>query len=390
MDRPTDREERDDAPDLTRRKLLRNTGLGAGALLIPSLLAACGSDSSPSAASATAATAAASGESAELKAVLDGITSKQVIIATYGGDTEAARKRIFWDPFTKRTGVKVIEADAGALGDQMEMGLIPTKWDAFHASTSESYAAQREGKKKLPTVPKLAYEDLIEKKFQPYMWQSFFVGYLPAFLKGSFSGNEPKTWADYFDTKTFPGKRAWPGAAYTSGTREAALLADGVAPADVYPLDIERADAKIKSIWDDFVFYNEFPQVQSYLTSKTVAISFGPNGMWKGLANKGVETTVMWDATPILEPNGMNIMPEAPNLDAVQALACFCSQPELQAQFAKATNYGPPSKAAFSKLTKAEIAQLPNAPGRVTVSPDTVYLGGVQTKLATDNKKLFS
>jgi hypothetical protein len=82
MDRPIDRDERDDAPDLTRRTLLRNTGLGASALLIPSLLAACGSDSSSSAASSTTATTAASGESAELKAVLDGIKSKQVIIAT--------------------------------------------------------------------------------------------------------------------------------------------------------------------------------------------------------------------------------------------------------------------------------------------------------------------
>ena len=374
---------------LTRRGLLKRGGIGASALLLPGVLAACGSSSSSSSGAASS-NAAASTESPALTKVLDNIKSKQVIVATYGGDTEAARKKVFWDPFTARTKVQVIEADAGALGDQMQQGLIPTKWDAFHGSTDEAYAALLTGKKKIPRLPSLAWENLIEKRFEPYMWQSFFIGYVPATLPGNFTGTQPTTWADFFDTKKFPGKRAWPGEPYTSGTRQAALLADGVAPDKVYPMDIERADAKIKSIFSDFLFYQQFPQAQSFLTSHAVSMSFGPNGLFHELQTKGVSVDIILTATPILEANGMNIMPDPPNLDAVTALACFCNQPELQAQFAAMTNYGPPTKEAFSKLTKTQIAALPNAPGRPVVPQNTLYVGSVQNKLAADNKKLFS
>jgi spermidine/putrescine-binding protein len=42
----------------------------------------------------------------------------------------------------------------------------------------------------------------------------------------------PTSWADFWDTKTFPGKRGLrKGAKYTL---EFALMADGVAPKDVY------------------------------------------------------------------------------------------------------------------------------------------------------------
>jgi putative spermidine/putrescine transport system substrate-binding protein len=372
---------------LTRRTLIKRGGVGAGALFLPGILAACGSSSS----SSVTASAAASDESPALTKLLDSVKSKQVIIGNYGGDTEAARKKVFWDPFTQRTGVEVISVTTpGNLGDQMLDGQVPTKWDAFHGSESESLTAQEIGKKKLPMVPAIAYESGVAKRSQPYMWQSFIVGYVPAIMKGTFKGAKPSSWADFFDTKTFPGKRSWPGEAYTTGTREAALLAAGVPPSRIYPLNLPVADAKIKSVFSDMVFYSQFPEAQSFLTSGTVAISFGPNGMWKELQTKGVDVEVLWGMTPILEVNGMNTMPDAPHLDAVQALAAYCNQPKLQAEFARVTAYGPPSKEAFKYLSASEVAQLPNAPGRTAVWENVSYLGKEQVALYADNKKLFS
>jgi putative spermidine/putrescine transport system substrate-binding protein len=63
----------------------------------------------------------------------------------------------------------------------------------------------------------------------------------------------PSTAEALFDTETFPGKRCifqWPG-----GTYEFALMADGVAPEDMYPLDVERAIAKLDTIRDDIVWW---------------------------------------------------------------------------------------------------------------------------------------
>ncbi|XPP27266.1 MAG: extracellular solute-binding protein [Leucobacter sp.] len=64
----------------------------------------------------------------------------------------------------------------------------------------------------------------------------------------------PTSWADFFDTQKFPGKRALFQVAASTGIFEAALLADGVAPEDLYPLDYERALAKYDTIKDDIIW----------------------------------------------------------------------------------------------------------------------------------------
>jgi putative spermidine/putrescine transport system substrate-binding protein len=383
---------------LTRRTLLQRAGVVGGMLAVPGVLAACGSDSggsttaaSTAAPAATGTTAAASGYDAELKALTDKITSKQVIIANYGGTTEAARKKAFWDPFSQDYGVKVIETDTpGNQGDDMLQGKIPAKWDAFHGSPTETLTALQVGKKPLPKVPEGAYEDLVPAKFQPYEWQSFILGYVPGMINGTFSGDQPKTWADFYDTKKFPGKRAWPAVYFTNAVFESALMADGVAPDEVYPLDLERASAKINSIFDDFVIYESYPQVQSFLTSKTASMALAPNGLYAGLKNKGVDCVSIWSATPITSVNSMSIMPDAPNLATVEALALYCADPARQAAFAVETNYGPPSKAAFDKLTKAQIAGLPNAPGREVLAEDIEYVGSHNAEIIKANNKIFS
>jgi putative spermidine/putrescine transport system substrate-binding protein len=384
---------------LTRRTLLQRAGVVGGMLAVPSVLAACGSDSggsttaaSTAAPAATGTTAAASGYEAQLQALIDKAKgTRQVIIANYGGTTEAARKAAFWDPFTKATGIRVVEADTpGNQGDDMLQGKIPAKWDAFHGSPAESATALKVGKKPLPKVPDFVYEDLLPKEYQPYEFQSFILGFVPGMIKGAFSGDQPKTWADFFDTKKFPGKRAWPAVFYTNGIFEAALMADGVAPADVYPLDLERASAKIKSVFDDFVIYEAYPQAQSFLTSKTASMAFGPNGLWAGLKTKGVDCESVWTATPITSINSLSIMPDAPDMDGVQALAAFCFDPKRQADFAVRTNYGPPSTAAFDVMTDAQKADLPNAPGREVLKEDIAYTSTHVDEMAAANKKIFS
>lgn len=398
MDRSPDRDPRPLDGDgllenghMTRRNLLKLGGVGAGTLVAPSILAACGgSDDSGSTAGDTGG-GAETAESPELAKLLDGIESKQVIIGNFGGDTEEVRRKVFWKPFEERTGVQVISADAGALAVPMLLGEVPPKWDAVHGSLTEAQTALERGKKPLPTVPAAAEEDLVEpKKLRPYMWQSFILGYTAATIEGNFD-EEMASWEDFFDTKKFPGKRAWPAEYFVGGTFEALLMGDGVAPDELYPLDFERATAKLASVFDDLVIYSEYAQAQSFLTTKTASASYAPNGLWHELEAKGVGLEVAWDATPILDTNGMNIIPDPPNPDAVAALAAFCNQPQLQAEFAEGTNYGPPTAEAFDLLDEAEIEKLPNAPDRTNViADDPFYIAKNYAKIEEEHIRVFS
>src|SRR5690606_34475398 len=56
----------------------------------------------------------------------------------------------------------------------------------------------------------------------------------------------PQSWADFFDTKKFPGRRAM--RKHPFDTIEQALLADGVPLDKLYPLDFDRAYKKLDTI----------------------------------------------------------------------------------------------------------------------------------------------
>ena len=85
---------------------------------------------------------------------------------------------------------------------------------------------------------------------------------------------------------------------------------------------------------------------------------------------------------PILDNNGMNILPEPPNEDAVMALAAFCNQPKLQSEFATMTNYGPGTEEAFEELSEEQVEKLPNAPTRTNVlHDDPVYFAENYSKI---------
>jgi putative spermidine/putrescine transport system substrate-binding protein len=54
-------------------------------------------------------------------------------------------------------------------------------------------------------------------------------------------GTEPKSWAEFWDLKKFPGRRTLPDMASGTPALEFALIADGVPMDKLYPLDIDRA-----------------------------------------------------------------------------------------------------------------------------------------------------
>jgi len=67
-----------------------------------------------------------------------------------------------------------------------------------------------------------------------------------AYNNDRYGDNPPASWKDFFDVQKYPGKR-WLSP-FPTFNLEIALLADGVAPEDLYPLDTERAFAKLREL----------------------------------------------------------------------------------------------------------------------------------------------
>ena len=216
-----------ESPAGTRRRLIKQAAIGAGVLAVPAGLL-------PGRVGAAAAGGRISAGHDPARRFTRRVARRalgEVIIGSYGGTTEEARRAAFWDPFTERTGVEVVVVDIpGLLGNEMLAGSVPAEWDAFHTSPSEYLTGLELNDVEFPQVPEIAFEDLVPAEFQPYSWQSFFIAYVPAMLPGTYEGDQPMTWADFFDVEKFPGDRAWPSVDYYNGVFEAALLGDGVPP----------------------------------------------------------------------------------------------------------------------------------------------------------------
>src|SRR5205823_919921 len=86
----------------------------------------------------------------------------------------------------------------------------------------------------------------------------------------------PGSWADFWNVKKFPGKRGLRRSA--KYTLEIALLADGVAPDDVYKLlatrqGVDRAFRKLDQIKADTIWWEAAPQPALFLAANRVVMS---------------------------------------------------------------------------------------------------------------------
>jgi putative spermidine/putrescine transport system substrate-binding protein len=259
-------------------------------------------------------------------------------MVTYGGETEAALSKSLADPFSQQTGAKVVQdapLDYAKIKAQQQAGNVT--WDAV---TSEPFVTAGQcGTTYLP----LRNVDLskIDKRFISDKCSVPADVYSAVILydKKKFGKNPPKDWRDFFDTQRFPGKRAvWN---YVGGNAlEAAALGDGVAPDQLYPLDINRAVSKLKSLGGDLTFYSSLAQgpemllngqasmVMSYSTRAYVAASAAPETVgvqWN-------QQILAWDAWAI--PKGVK------NPDLANAFLNHIAQPSAQVNVARTYPYG--------------------------------------------------
>jgi putative spermidine/putrescine transport system substrate-binding protein len=159
----------------------------------------------------------------------------------------------------------------------------------------------------------------------------------------------PTTAADFFDLEKFPGKRGLRKGA--KAVLEFALMADGVAPADVYatldtPEGVDRAFAKLDTIKSEVVWWEAGAQAPQLLADGEVAMTTAYNGRIFGAAiEEGKPFQVVWDGQ--LYENELYVVPKgAPNKDlAMEFIAWATTTEGLRAQ-AQHISYGPPRKSA--------------------------------------------
>lgn len=278
-----------------------------------------------------------------------------LVFVNWGGDALTAMNEAFGKPFTAETGINVRYDGSGptegAIIAQAKGG-NPT-WDLVDA---EPFSAQALGRKGMIEPIDYSIVDPAKQR-EGFHWEysssCYFYSYVIAYDATQYD-TPPTSLADFFDTEKFPGKRSM--YKWGAGMWEAALLADGVAPEDLYPLDLERAHAKIAGFKDHIgAFWGGGAESQSLLLNGDVSMAL----IWNTRASllykdTDGEISFTWN-DGIIGPGGIAVIKDNPGgTEAAMRYIAATQEPERQVVLFQLLGNGPGNPAADALIPEEE------------------------------------
>lgn len=254
---------------------------GVGITAVLSLLAACG----------TGGDAGADGSGGPVR----------LTYVSYGGSGQEAQIKAFQEPYTKAnpnvTFVNSSPADVAQVKAQVTSGVV--QWDVV--SVAPAAATQHCGTlfEKL-SLPKLNPDDFVEKAIGECYVGNFANATPFAYNADKWPDPEkaPKTIADFFDVAKFPGKRGVI-TNLQNGILEYPLLAEGVAPDRLYPLDVDRSLRKWATIREHTIFAPNVGALQQAAGSGQVDLFLLSDSRLIALLNEKKNIKIVWDKTVV-------------------------------------------------------------------------------------------
>ena len=286
------------------------------------------------------------------------LAQETVVFAGWGGSIQAAQRKTYFDAFEKETGIKVIDVPDVSLAKiktMVESGDV--QWDVTQALGMwiPLGAADNLWEKLDYNVIKA---DAVSKEFRSeYGIGNSAYGQILAYNSNSTGkANAPKSWADFWDTTGKPGPRGLVDA--PRYTLEFALMADGVAPKDLYPLDVDRAFASLDKIKDKVsVWWKQWPQAPILLSSGEIDMSnTSQTRIHDIVAKEKVPLKIVWNQG-LITVDWLGVPRGAKN---AMKLIAFMTRADLQAKFARETDIGPTNGDALAMLTPEEREGLPS------------------------------
>src|SRR5439155_1073878 len=224
----------------------------------------------------------------------------KVVLRTIGGAYEEAVVKAIVEPFTKATGIEVVKVPAtlGKLLAMFESGNI--ELDVVDAGELGMISLSQKGALEKINYKgwKLSNPDDIDPivRREDMVSDLYFSSVLGYNTQSFPTGKQPRSWAEFWDLKKFPGPRMLADLASGNIDLEFALLADGVPKDKLYPLDIERGFKSldrvrpaIRKFWDTGALSAQM------LADKEVVLGSIWNGRLQAVADKGAPLAIEWN-----------------------------------------------------------------------------------------------
>ena len=315
-----------------------------------------------------------------------------ITVISWGGAYSMSQQKAYGDTWTKKTGGTIHwDSYNGGLGEiraQVEAGNV--QWDIVDVLPHEARVGCDEGL--FEELPRDVFtpaadgtsmdDDIMVTVPNACVVPQIFWSYVPFYDETRFPGEKPQGIEDFFDVEKFPGKRGihtWPNALI-----EMALLADGVAVADIYSVmdteaGIDRAFAKLDTIKDHVVFWSSGAKPLEFVKSGETIMALAYNGrIGAAILTEGEPFVTMWDGQ-VLEEEWLVMIKGTPNYDEALDFLIHASAPEQLAGQARWINYGPMRKSAFDIIAAGEpwfntgVDIMPHMPNRDEVMARSIF-----------------
>ena len=298
-----------------------------------------------------------------------GAIAESLTVANNGGAAGLGFREAFYKPWTAATGHTAVDdsfnQELAKIRSQVDTkNLI---WDVVSVTAINEATGCEDG-----LLEQIDWSKIIDPKDFADVGGLGKCGIPNNFVSGGLvydgdvfpAGKGPKTWADFWDLKKFPGKR---GLLYRAEqTLEVALMADGVPPAEVMkvlsaPGGVDRAFRKLAEIKPHVKWWKSGDESMQDILKGEVVMTFAWNGR-VSTANRANKRNlkIEFGAGHVSGSQMIAVMKGTRKKNLAVDFIKFASAPAQQANFARAIDYAPANSRAYPMMTELERSTLPS------------------------------
>jgi putative spermidine/putrescine transport system substrate-binding protein len=304
------------------------------------------------------------------------VSADPVTVVSWGGSYGAAQDAALFKDASINSGIAINRESGASMSKtclQVQSGSVT--WDLVVTGSGGAASAAAKG-----CLEKIDYSVVDVSNFYPNLYSDYCVGSDVFATVMSWntdkygepgSAGAPKSWADFWDVKKFPGTRAY-RANNVDGVLEPALMADGVPAEKVYEVlstkaGMMRAINKIRELKPHIaVFWGSGAQQAQLMKDAEVDMSTGWNGRFDNAKKDGAKVGYTFNQA-LLDYDCFAMPKGAPNKDMAMKFLAEISKAEYQANLPYHITYGPTNQKAYEVTTapKELIESLPSHPKNV-------------------------
>ncbi|MBR0650072.1 ABC transporter substrate-binding protein [Roseomonas terrae] len=299
--------------------------------------------------------------------------ARDLTVVGWGGSSQAAQRRVYYEPFTAQTRVPIQEdswsGGLGVLRTRVQAGNVT--WDVVQVEADELQIGCDEGLYERIDWAAMGGRDSFMREAVSDCGVGAVAWSVGLAYDGARLREGPTSWADFWNLQRFPGQRTLRrGPKYTL---EIALMSDGVPASEVYnllrtPAGVDRAFRRLDQIKPNIVWWTAGAQPGQLLASGEVVMAAAyTSRMFAARRDDNRDLRVVWNGS-IFAVDHWVVLRGSSNRDNAMRFIQFATRPENQSRFPALSFQGVTNLQAALPSDAGVAASLPTQPDNLRVA----------------------